>query len=88
MYFIVSGEVAVQLAPNPVILGEGSFFGEMALLFDAPRSATVIATKPSVLLVLDIADFRILAGRRPEIVDAIEAEGKKRLQANDTTEFA
>jgi voltage-gated potassium channel len=78
MYFIVSGEATVQLRPEPVILGPGSFFGEMALLFGTPRSATVIATKPSVLLVLDIADFRELAGRRPEIVNAIEAEGKRR----------
>lgn len=82
MYFIVSGEVSVQLTPKPVILGPGSFFGEMALLFGTPRSATVIATKPGVLLVLDIADFRELAGRRPEVVNAIEAESKRRQQEN------
>jgi voltage-gated potassium channel len=82
MYFIVSGAVNVELDPEPVILSDGSFFGEMALLFGAPRSATVVATKPSVLLVLDIADFRVLAGRRPELVDAIETEGKRRRDAN------
>jgi voltage-gated potassium channel len=81
MYFIVSGEVTVQL-PEPVILGPGGFFGEMALLFGTPRSATVVATKPSVLLALDIADFRALAGRRPEIVDVIEAEGRRRREVN------
>jgi voltage-gated potassium channel len=32
--------------------------------------------------VLDIADFRELAGRRPEIVDAIETEGKRRREEN------
>jgi voltage-gated potassium channel len=82
MYFIVSGAVAVELGHEPVILSNGSFFGEMALLFGAPRSATVVATKPSVLLVLDIADFRVLAGRRPELVEAIETEGKRRRDAN------
>ena len=64
------------------MLGPGQFFGEMALLFGTPRSATVTATKPSVLLVLDIADFRELAGRRPDVVDLIEAEGKRRRDAN------
>ena len=82
MYFIVSGEVTVHLTSEPLMLGPGSFFGEMALLFGTPRSATVTATKPSVLLVLDIADFRELAGRRPEVVDLIEAEGNRRRDAN------
>jgi voltage-gated potassium channel len=82
MYFIVSGEATVQLTPEPVILGPGSFFGEMALLFGTPRSATVIATMPSVLLALDIADFRALAGRQSEIVNVIEAEGKRRREMN------
>lgn len=85
MYFIVSGEVAVQLTSEPLMLGPGSFFGEMALLFGAPRSATVTVTKPSVLLVLDIADFRELAGRRPEVVTPIEIEGKRRREANALT---
>lgn len=82
MYFIVSGEVSVQLAPDSVLLGPGDFFGEMALLFSAPRSATVVATEPTVLLVLDIADFRELAGRRPEVINAIETQGEKRRQEN------
>lgn len=82
MYFIVSGAVTVELERKPVTLGRGSFFGEMALLFGAPRSATVVASQPSVLLVLDVADFRVLAGRRPELVEAIEAEGKRRRDAN------
>ena len=36
----------------------GDFFGEMALLDDAPRSASVMAMAPSALLVLRRADFR------------------------------
>lgn len=81
MYFLVSGEATVQLA-EPVVLQPGSFFGEMALLFGAPRSATVVATAPSVLLLLDIADLRELAGRRPELVDLIEAEARRRSEEN------
>lgn len=82
MYFIVSGEMSVELPHGPVILDPGGFFGEMSLLFGTPRSADVVATKSSVLLVLDIADFRELAGRRPEIVEAIEAEGVRRRAEN------
>ena len=82
MYFIVSGEATAMLVPEPVKLGPGAFFGEMALLFGTPRSASVVITKPSVLLVLDVADFRILAGRRPELVNVIEAEGRRRREEN------
>jgi voltage-gated potassium channel len=82
MFFIVSGEATVEIAPRPIVLGTGSFVGEMALLFGAPRSATVVITKPSLLLVLDIANFRELAGRRPELINVIEAEGKRRRDAN------
>jgi len=82
MYFIVSGEATAMLAPEPVKLKSGAFFGEMALLFGTPRSTTVVITKPSVLLVLDVADFRVLAGKRPELVNVIEAEGQRRRDAN------
>jgi voltage-gated potassium channel len=85
MYFIVSGEVTIHLTSGSLKLGPGQFFGEMALLFATRRSATVTTTKPSVLLVLDIADFRELAGRRPEVVNLIEIEGKRRRAANAAT---
>jgi voltage-gated potassium channel len=82
MYFIVSGEANAMLSPEPVKLNPGAFFGEMALLFGTPRSTTVVVTKPSVLLVLDVADFRMLAGRRPELINVIEAEGRRRREEN------
>jgi len=82
MYFVVSGEAIVMFDSEAITLRPGAFFGEMALLFGTRRSATVVITKPSVLLVLDIADFRVLAGRRPELIDVIEAEGRRRREAN------
>jgi voltage-gated potassium channel len=82
MYFIVSGEVSVDIRPEPKRLGPGDFVGEMALVHDAPRSATVTVTEPSSLLVLDIANFRELAGRRPELISTIEEEAARRRAAN------
>jgi voltage-gated potassium channel len=78
MYFIVSGEIEVRTNPKPRHLHAGSFFGEIALLTGGPRTATARATKHAVVLVLDIADFRELAARRPELAKAIEDEATRR----------
>jgi glucose-6-phosphate 1-dehydrogenase len=60
MYFVCSGRLAVRDASerNVGILGVGDFFGEMALLYRQPRSATVQAETPCDLLVLDGGAFR------------------------------
>jgi voltage-gated potassium channel len=78
MYFIVSGEIEVRTEPKPLHLHGGSFFGEIALITGGPRTATAVATKHAVLLVLDIADFRHLAARRPELSKAIHDEAERR----------
>ncbi|HEX3598867.1 MAG TPA: ion transporter, partial [Lacipirellulaceae bacterium] len=52
MYFIASGEVEVAIEPRPIRLGPGSFFGEIALLKDTARTATVTTAIASTLLVL------------------------------------
>jgi voltage-gated potassium channel len=80
MYFVVDGEVEIRL-DAPVRLGPGSFFGELALITGAPRSATVVAVRPTILLALDLADFRDLAGRRPELRALIDAEAQRRMSA-------
>jgi voltage-gated potassium channel len=79
MYFIVDGEVEILIEPKPVRLGPGAFFGEIAILTGAPRNATVITTKVTQLLALDIADFRALAASRPELTDLIRKEAELRL---------
>ena len=81
-YFVVSGEVEIQLDPQPVRLGAGLFFGEMALLSGAPRNATVVAARQSTLLALDIVDFHELLGRQPNLAQAIREEAERRLQAS------
>lgn len=67
MYFIVTGLVEIDLEEGAVRLGEGRFFGEIAVLRSARRSADVIALQPTQLLVLDADDLHHLMHRRPEI---------------------
>jgi voltage-gated potassium channel len=83
MYFIASGEVEVDLPGKKVALGEGAFFGEMALLGNNMRSASITTTRVSQLLVLDLVDFRLLMARHPDIAETIDAEAKRRVLENE-----
>ncbi len=82
MYFIASGEVEVKLDPKPIRLGPGSFFGEIALLEGGPRTATVVTTMPTTLLILEVSDFHDFTARHPDLARAIEVEAahRKRLK--------
>ncbi|MGX0968079.1 voltage-gated potassium channel [Bradyrhizobium japonicum] len=82
MYFIAAGEVEVDLPGKKVQLGEGAFFGEMALLGNNKRGANVSTTKVSRLLVLDLVDFRVLMARHPDLAETIDAEAKRRTLEN------
>src|SRR5947209_10014666 len=67
MYFISSGEVEIDIDNGPVRLGDGHFFGEVAVLRGAERSATVRAIARTHLLVLDADDFKALLQRQPKL---------------------
>jgi len=82
MYFIASGEVEVDLPGKKVRLGEGDFFGEMALLGNNLRSANITTRRLSKLLVLDLVDFRVLMARHPDLAETIDAEAKRRALEN------
>ena len=82
MYFIAAGEVEVDLPGKKVTLGEGAFFGEMALLGNNLRSANITTTRVSKLLVLDLVDFRLLMARHPDLAETIDAEAKRRALEN------
>jgi voltage-gated potassium channel len=82
MYFIAAGEVEVDLPGKKIRLGNGAFFGEMALLGNNLRSANITTTRVSKLLVLDLVDFRVLMARHPDLAQTIDAEAKRREQEN------
>ena len=64
LYLVAAGQVKVVIIAEDgrevilSVLGEGSFFGEMAVIDDEPRSAHVIAMEDSQLIVLRREDFR------------------------------
>lgn len=82
MYFIASGEVEVELPDRKIPLPQGSFFGELALLTNSVRSATVVTRTDTALLVLDLLDFRTLTARHPELAAAIDEEATRRIKEN------
>jgi voltage-gated potassium channel len=80
MYFIAAGKVEVALKNRDNIqLGPGQFFGEVAVLKRARRSATAIALTRTNLLVLDAQDLHALMSRDPRIAKHIEDVVEKRV---------
>jgi len=81
MYFVCRGELEAVGADGVRLglLGEGDFFGEMAVLFDQPRAATVRATTPCDLLVLDGDEFRRIVNDFPAVAAEFRrlAEGRR-----------
>ena len=61
-------------------LGPGDFFGEIALVSDTPRTATVVATSPVRALVITDRAFRRLLKEQPEIQSKVLAAVAARLQ--------
>jgi CRP-like cAMP-binding protein len=84
MYFIAAGEVEIELGPKPRRVGAGEFFGEIALLTGAARTATVIANRACTLLRLDIADFSRTDGPTARSRGAIYDAVHQRLDAVGT----
>jgi len=73
-YIIASGEVQVDVKGKPVrTLGAGESFGEIALLRQIPRTASVTALTPVELLALDRHHFVETVTGQPAAVAAAEA---------------
>ena len=64
LYIVISGRLKVMMADSEgkevilSLLGPGEFFGEMGLIDDSPRSASVVATEPCELLAITKRDFK------------------------------
>jgi voltage-gated potassium channel len=79
MYFVAQGEVEIELPHERLRLGVGHFFGEIAVLRRARRSANVIAVSRTSLLVLEAQDFHALMDRDPELSKRVQEVVRSRL---------
>jgi CRP/FNR family cyclic AMP-dependent transcriptional regulator len=83
---IVEGSARVEKDGKVIAhLGAGDFFGEMSLLDGKPRSATVIADSPVVLLVVGVRSFGRLLETVPGLSNKVMATLCERLRAADET---
>lgn len=91
LYVVRSGEVKVVLGGEDGrevilhVLGVGDHFGELALIDGRPRSAHVVSTMASSLLVLRRADFRRQVEQNPSVAWGLMVELARRLRQADGT---
>ena len=89
LYVVVSGRLKVMMGEADgketilSIIGPGEFFGEMGLIDDNPRSATVIAIEPCELLALGRRDFRKTLVENPDLAMAVMRVLVRRLREAD-----
>ena len=77
MYIILKGKVQVIYEPTQQVIAElfdGDFFGELALVDDSPRSATVIARMDCEMLGFFRSDLLDLIERKPKLGLAISLQ--------------
>ncbi|GAP85487.1 putative cyclic nucleotide-binding domain-containing protein [Rosellinia necatrix] len=82
MYWLVRGVVAVTSRDGEAIYAElkpGSFFGEIGVLMNMPRTATIIARSKCLLLVLKKEDLQSELPKFPDMEKAIRHEAHERL---------
>jgi CRP-like cAMP-binding protein len=83
-YVIIYGGAVVKRRNKVVAkLPRGSFFGEMALFDDQPRSADVVATEPTKCLVLLRWNFWSLVSKNKKVVRGLFKEMARRLRATN-----
>ena len=82
MYWLVRGAVAVTSRDGESTYAElkpGAFFGEIGILMDIPRTATIIARTRCMLVVLKKEDLTKELPRFPDVERAIRDEASERL---------
>jgi cAMP-dependent protein kinase regulator len=87
-YIVARGELEVRRTTEEgalvtlARLNNGALFGEMALLSRAPRAASVVACRPSILLVARRDALEQVAEKRPDVGIELAAHCRRRMVAN------
>jgi CRP-like cAMP-binding protein len=87
LFIVLEGELEVRRGDRLIARrGPGDYVGEIALLDERPRTATVVATTPISLEVLSRREFSSLLANVPELskqITATMAERLAELEAGD-----
>ncbi|MDO6387997.1 MULTISPECIES: Crp/Fnr family transcriptional regulator [Uliginosibacterium] len=89
VYFVLNGSLKVLVSDEDgrevilTIIGQGDVFGEMGVLDEEPRSATVTAVAASDLIVIPQADFRQIMAHNFEVCLRVMCNMARRLRAAD-----
>ena len=89
LYVVVSGRLKVMMSDDEgrevilAILGPNEFFGEMGLIDDHPRSASVVAIEACELLTLSKRDFKSCLAENFEMAMTVMRGLVKRLREAD-----
>jgi small-conductance mechanosensitive channel/CRP-like cAMP-binding protein len=92
MFVVHNGRVSVQVSENGrprtvATLGEGAFFGEMALFTGEPRTANVIALEETEVLEIGHAAMKSVFDTNPDLVESLShiiAERRQGLAASES----
>lgn len=72
MFVVLEGEVEVKVGDKRIdVVGPGSIFGEMALIDDTPRSATIAAITDCRLVEVDRKRFEFMVSETPYFALAV-----------------
>ena len=89
LYIVLSGRLKVMMSDADgkevilAILGPGEFFGEMGLIDDEPRSASVVTIEPCELLAITKRDFKKCLAENFEMAMAVMRGLVRRLREAD-----
>ncbi len=86
LFMVLDGEVEVRRGSKALArFGPGQFFGEMTLLDQQPRSADVVALKPTRCVVLSSWEFWGWVADKPDILRGMLTEMARRLRETTQT---